>query len=219
MKVGTDAILLGAWASLDAQPESILDIGSGTGILALQMARRSQAIQIDAVEIDHDAYEQCVENFENSPWSDRLFCYHASIQEFVSEIDEAYDLIISNPPYFSEDIKTNDDARNKARFTDALPFDHLLICAAHLLTPEGSFQLILPKSEEEAFIELAATIGLHPKRICHVKGTQKAEIKRILLELTRKKEPVTVSELIIETERHKYTPEFVALTREFYLDM
>ena len=100
MKIGTDGVLLGAWVSLKNNPFSILDIGAGTGIIALQLAQRSHAEMIDALEIDENAYEQCVDNFENSQWGDRLFCYHASLEEFVEEIEDKYDLIISNPPFF-----------------------------------------------------------------------------------------------------------------------
>jgi tRNA1Val (adenine37-N6)-methyltransferase len=100
MKIGTDSVLLGAWSSINHHPFSVLDIGSGTGFLALMLAQPRKAELIDALEID-DAYEQCVENFENSPWSDHLFCYHASLQEFTEDIEEHYDLIISNPPYYA----------------------------------------------------------------------------------------------------------------------
>ena len=119
MKVGTDGVLLGAWCSLDTYPDSILDIGSGTGLLSLMMAQRSDAMTIDAVEIDENAYEQTVENFEQSDWGDRLFCYHTSFQDFVKEMmeeDEKYDYIISNPPFYTDDYETQDLARNSARF-------------------------------------------------------------------------------------------------------
>ena len=106
MKIGTDAVLLGAWCPIENNPFSILDIGSGTGILSLMLAQRSNAEQIDAIEIDEDAYEECVINFENSPWSDRLFCFHASLDEFIEEPEIEYDIIISNPPFYSEDFKT-----------------------------------------------------------------------------------------------------------------
>ena len=146
MKIGTDGVLLGAWVSLENAPQSILDIGAGTGVIALQLAQRSLAETIDAIEIDDDAYEQCTHNFETSLWADRLFCYHASIQEFVSEmpageagIAETYDLIVSNPPFYTEDYKTERNARDKARFTDSLPFEHLVISAAHLLSEDRNF--------------------------------------------------------------------------------
>mgnify|MGYP001801172326 FL=1 len=119
MKIGTDGVLLGAWTPITNQTASILDIGTGTGIISLMVAQRSFAEVIDAIEIDTDTYEQAVENFEASPWGDRLFCYHASFQEFVAEIDEQYDLLISNPPFYAEDYKTSNKKRDIARFEDA----------------------------------------------------------------------------------------------------
>ena len=133
MKIGTDAVLLGAWVNLENNPFSVLDIGAGTGILSLMLAQRSYAELIDALEIDDNAYEQCVGNFEQSPWGDRLFCYHASLQQFTEEIEDKYDLIISNPPFYSENYKTDNTQRDLARFTDALPFEHLLYGTAKLL--------------------------------------------------------------------------------------
>jgi len=218
MKIGTDGVLLGAWVSLENNPQTILDIGTGTGLIALQLAQRSLAETIDAVEIDNEAYEQCTSNFEESPWADRLFCYHASIQEFASEIDETYDLIISNPPFYSEDYKTENDARDLARFTDALPFQHLIVCAAHLLSETGVFALILPKKEEENFNKLAAEHGLYPTRICHVKGTFTSEVKRSLLTFSKEHKTPTVESLVIETGRHQYTDAYKNIVNAFYLD-
>ena len=135
MKIGTDGVLLGAWASLQNTPTSILDIGAGTGIIALQLAQRSSAELIDAIEIDENAYEQCVENFEASPWGDRLFCYHADMNEFTEEMTgEHYDLIVSNPPFYSEDYTSGNSTRDMARFTQALPFEHLLDSISLLLS-------------------------------------------------------------------------------------
>lgn len=104
MKISTDGILLGAWTPIYHNPVNILDIGAGTGLISLMLAQRSNAEAIDAIEIDDDAYEECVENFERSPWSDRLFCYHASFLEFVAEIDDQFDLIVSNPPFFANAV-------------------------------------------------------------------------------------------------------------------
>ncbi len=122
MKIGTDGVLLGAWASLAHQPDSILDIGTGTGVIALMLAQRSPAMLIDALEIDEDAYEQAVENFEQSDWGDRLFCYHAAFDEFVEEMqdEENYELIISNPPFYAEDYTSENSQRNQARFAEAV---------------------------------------------------------------------------------------------------
>ena len=108
MKVGTDGVLLGAWCSVDNYPDSVLDIGSGTGVVSLMIAQRSDAMTIDAVEIEENAYEQTVENFEESDWSDRLYCYNATFQEFATEMadeDETYNLIVSNPPFYNDDFK------------------------------------------------------------------------------------------------------------------
>jgi tRNA1Val (adenine37-N6)-methyltransferase len=219
MKIGTDSVLLGAWASLDHNPFSVLDIGAGTGVLSLMIAQRSNAELIDALEIDSDAYEQCVENFEQSPWGDRLFCYHASLDEFTSEIDEQYDLIISNPPFYSEDSKTNILERDLARFQDAMPFQHLLECASKLLSENGLFSVIIPYKEEQNFIKLASDFSLFPNRILHVKGAENTPIKRSLIEFSSIEKTVISSNLIIETERHNYTKDYIDLTKDFYLKM
>ena len=147
MKVGTDSVLLGAWSSLKHAPKSILDIGAGTGVLALIMAQRSSAEIIDALEIDAEAYEQCVYNFENSDWGDRLFCYHAALKDFTVEIEDSYDLIISNPPFFTDNFKSGNEARDKARFEEALPFEQLLNSASKLLTKSGQLNVVIPFSE------------------------------------------------------------------------
>ena len=124
MKVGTDGVLLGAWTSLAHDPASILDIGTGTGVIALMLAQRSSAELIDALEIDEDAYEQAVENFENSDWGDRLFCYHAVFDEFVEEMqdEEKYELIVSNPPFYSADYSSG-DAKSCLLYTSPSPRD------------------------------------------------------------------------------------------------
>jgi len=219
MKIGTDGVLLGAWVSVRKNIFSILDIGSGTGVIALQLAQRTQAELIDAIEIDENAFEQCVDNFENSPWADRLFCYHASAQDFATEIDEAYDLIISNPPFYSEDYKTENDARDTARFTDALPFEHLIGCVYNLLSEDGIFALILPRKEEDSFIEMASEAGLFPKRICRVRGNVTSEEKRSLIEFSFQTNEVQIELLIIENQRHIYTEAYKNLVQDFYLKM
>mgnify|MGYP000963171132 FL=1 len=140
MKVGTDGVLLGAWTSLDNQPLSILDIGAGTGIISLLLAQRSLSETIDAVELDENAYEECVDNFEASDWGDRLFCYHTSAQQFAEEIDDTYDLIVSNPPFYTDHFKSENKARNKARFTDSLSFKDLTKAVSKLLSSHGFFK-------------------------------------------------------------------------------
>ncbi|MEW7277747.1 methyltransferase [Aquimarina sp. 2201CG1-2-11] len=220
MKIGTDGVLLGAWTPIPKETASILDIGAGTGIISLMAAQRSYAEVIDAIEIDTDAYEQTVENFESSPWGDRLFCYHASFQEFVAEIDEQYDLLISNPPFFAEDYKTSNKKRDMARFEDALPFEHLLAGATKLLSDHGNLALILPYKQEQRIVTLANQLKLYPEKITRVKGTPTSEIKRSLLFFGRHKEKsCEINELIIENSRHNYTDDYTLLTKDFYLKM
>jgi tRNA1Val (adenine37-N6)-methyltransferase len=219
MKVGTDAVLLGAWSALDHMPNTILDIGSGTGILALIMAQRSTAELIDALEIDADAYEQCVYNFETSDWGDRLFCYHASLDEFVGEIEDTYDLIISNPPFYTDHFKSRNEARNKARFEDALPFEELLTSVSKLLSVTGQLNVIIPFSEEINFISLAKNVDLYPIRILRVRGQEESPVKRSLISFTFQENKIEVSELTIEITRHHYTLEYINLTKDFYLKL
>ena len=220
MKIGTDGVLLGAWTPIDNNPANILDIGTGTGVIALMLAQRSNAQQIDALEIDEEAYEQAVDNFENSPWSDRLFCFHAGLDEFVEEPEDEYDLIVSNPPFYTEDYKSDNEQRDLARFADAMPFEDLIEAADLLLSENGIFAVIIPFKEEDRFLAIAKEYELYPFKITHVKGTPTSETKRSLLAFSRKETiDFPVDELIIETSRHQYTPEYITLTRDFYLKM
>jgi len=227
MKIGTDGVLLGAWTPIENNPFSVLDIGTGTGIIALMLAQRSSARQIDALEIDENAYEQATDNFENSPWNDRLFCFHTALDEFVEEPEDEYDLIVSNPPFYSENYKSENEQRDLARFQDAMPFEDLIEAAALLLSENGIFSVIIPFKEEENFLALAAAYELFPLKITRVKGTPITETKRSLLAFSRnalpdgrQKNPTfLVDELIIETARHLYTPEYIELTKDFYLKM
>lgn len=219
MKIGTDGVLLGAWVSLQNNPYSILDIGAGTGLIALQLAQRSHAETIDAIELDNDAYEQCVENFEASPWADRLFCYHASLDEFVAEIDETYDLIVSNPPFYTEQVSSGDESRDTARQNLALPFDELVQSVKKLLSTNGSFATVIPFKEEKHFIALAKKNYLYLNRLTRVRGTSATEVKRSLLQFSFQKTALVENELIIEIGRHQYTQEYKKLTAPFYLKM
>ena len=224
MKIGTDGVLLGAWTPLINNPFNVLDIGAGTGILSLMLAQRSNAAPnnvgiIDAIEIDEDAYEQCVENFEASPWGDKLFCFHAGLDEFVDEPEDEYDLIISNPPFYTDDYKSDNSSRDLARFEDALPFEELIEAAALLLSDNGIFSVIIPYKEEERFVAMCKILDLFPLKITRVKGTPTSEIKRSLLAFCRMEQTPLIDELIIEISRHNYTPEYIELTKEFYLKM
>ncbi len=220
MKIGTDAVLLGAWCPINNNPFSILDIGAGTGILSLMLAQRSNAQQIDAIEIEENAYEQCVENFEASHWGDRLFCYHASLNDFINEPEDQYDIIISNPPFYSEDYKTDNSQRDLARFQDALPFEELVKATTLLLSENGIFAVIIPFKEENQLLNLCAQAELFPIKMTRVKGTPTGPIIRSLLAFKRYELPVlSANELVIESSRHMYTEAYTKLTRDFYLKM
>ncbi len=222
MKVGTDGVLLGAWSSVENYPDTILDIGAGTGVISLMLAQRCDAMTIDAVELDENAYEQTVQNFENSDWGDRLYGYNASFQEFANEIaeeNETYDLIVSNPPFYTDDFETEDTARNKARFTSALSFDNLLEGVLKILGENGVFATIIPYKEEADFIKLAEKNNLFLHRVCHVRGTATTEVKRSLLEFSLHSKEQLTTELTIEISRHQYTQEYINLTKDFYLKM
>ncbi|WP_127846775.1 tRNA1(Val) (adenine(37)-N6)-methyltransferase [Psychroflexus aestuariivivens] len=219
MKIGTDAVLLGAWINIPESTQSILDVGAGTGILGLQMAQRSFAETIDAVELDSAAYEECVDNFENSPWGDRLFCYHFDFKNFSKEMDEKYDLIISNPPFFkvSENISTEE--RNTARSQSELSFEELLKGVNQLLTLTGNFAVVIPYEREKEFIEMATQFNLFPNQILNVRGQFNSKIKRSLINFCREKSSIEIDELTIEISRHNYTTEYIELVEDFYLKM
>lgn len=222
MKVGTDGVLLGAWCAVDKYPETILDIGAGTGVIALMLAQRCDAMTIDAVEIDAAAYEQTVDNFEKSDWADRLYCYNATFQEFADEIyeeEETYDIIISNPPFYTDNFQTKYISRNKARFTTSLSFEDLINGVSKILSKNGVFNVIIPVKEKENFIALAQKKHLFVNKLCDVQGTPSSEVKRCLLAFSFHQKDQQQESLIIETKRHQYTEEYIQLTKDFYLKM
>lgn len=219
MKVGTDGVLLGAWANLDFYPNSILDIGAGTGLIALMMAQRCDAVTIDAIELNDEAYEQTVENFENSEWGDRLFCYHASLAEFTDEIDDKYDFIISNPPFYTSTYKELPEDRAMARHAESLTYVDLLNSTAKLLSEQGNCAFIIPFEEEENFLKIAEENQLYPNRITRVKGAVNTAVKRSLLQFSFLKTEVIFSELTLELSRHNYTEDYKSLVQDFYLKL
>jgi len=222
MKVGTDGVLLGAWCATDTYPDTILDVGTGTGIIALMLAQRFDAMTIDGVEVDENAYEQTVANFEESDWGDRLYCYNSTFQNFADEIadeEETYDLIVTNPPFYTDEFETENDARNKARFTSSLSFLELITGVVKILSSDGKFAIVIPYKEEENFINLANENKLFLNRICRVQGNKTSAIKRCLLEFSFHQTAIKEENLIIEIERHQYTDEYINLTKDFYLKM
>lgn len=215
MKVGTDGVLLGAWFKT---PEGdILDIGTGTGLIALMAAQRTKTALIDAIEVEQEAFKQASENIKNSNWSNRIAAHNCSIQNYHPR--KKYDLIISNPPFFVDSTKAPNSERNKARHTDELSFSDLINAVNRLLNHDGFFSLILPIAESEHFIELANDQNLYLNRTCIVKPNPVKPAKRVLMEFSFYKKDLIQDELTIETEtRHQYTKEYISLTQDFYLN-
>ncbi|NDV82632.1 tRNA1(Val) (adenine(37)-N6)-methyltransferase [Bacteroides sp. 51] len=216
MKVGTDGVLLGAWSDV-AQTSRILDVGTGTGLVALMIAQRSQA-RIVALEMDKDAISQAEENIENSPWKDRIEVIEQDFTTFVSE--EKFDLIVSNPPYFVDSLECPGKQRTMARHNNSLRYDELLEGVARLLTDGGRFCVIIPTDVSESLKTQAAVLGLFVHKQLSVITTPGKPPKRTLIEFVPDPE-VTCDrkELLLEIERHQYSPEYIALTQDFYLNM
>ena len=213
MKVGTDGVLLGAWANSD-NVKRILDIGTGTGVIALQMAQRNPIAHIYAVEIDDTAAKRARANFDISPWAERLTVEQTAVQEFAPA--EKFDLIVSNPPYFVDSLLPPDAKRSTARHTHDLTFEELDSAVCRLLDDNGRFALILPVTEFEKYLALTQ---LHLVRRCDVCPVEGGAIKRIMGEFA--KQPTTEIEIeniaIERGRRGDYTDNYRALTKDFYL--
>lgn len=220
MKIGTDGMLLGAWSLVHPDAANLLDIGTGTGIVALMMAQRYTDLEIDAVEPHEEAHAAATSNFERSPWGDRLFCYHAFVQELLDEEDMKYDCITCNPPYF-KDAGIADDGRSLARDTETLPLDQLLVCAYELLNENGSLNLVLPTQLYEQLDGLLTQIALSRKRHTRVRGNASAPYKRHLVELVKTAEYLQLEqgELTLEQSRHNYTPQAHKLLEDFLIKL
>lgn len=216
MKVGTDGVLLGAWAEVK-DTKRILDIGAGTGLISLMLAQRSSA-QIDAVELNEDAANQAAENVAVSTWSCRINVHTSSIQNFAQQSTQTYDCIVSNPPYFQQSLKSPSEHRSIARHTDELSFGELLTAVDALLSEDGQFSVILPSTESEIFIPLAETLALYCNKKTAVIPREGAAAKRYLMSFCRTKQNLEVDNLVIETNaRHVYSEQYIELTKDYYL--
>lgn len=218
MKVGTDAVLLGSWTRIE-NCRKILDIGTGSGIIALMLAQRSQAA-IDAIDIDKEACIQAQENVQAAPFNNPICVIHSDLAHYARICNSHYDLIVSNPPYFINSLKCPDQQRNTARHTDTLFLSDLLQESCRLLAPAGRIALVLPYEQLDELRYTTLEKRLHIIRQTHVIPCTGGVPKRLLIELSKEKQmDVTPDILVIEESRHQYTEEYKALTRDFYLKM
>lgn len=219
MKVGTDGVLLGAFADLK-DSVNILDIGSGTGLIALMAAQRNSKAEIDALEIDLESYKQMLENFNNSPWNERLTGIHTDFNDFVKESTKKYSHIISNPPFFSQSKLPDKKARNLARHDTALTYQQLVKGSVKLMNPSAKLSIIIPDVDFEMFDNLCKDCLLFLRRRYCVLPTPHKDAKRLLLTYSLSEGVFESKTLVIESGgRHNYSPEYIELTREFYLGM
>lgn len=216
MKVGTDGVLLGAWAGT-GQSKQILDVGTGTGLIALLLAQRNPEARITALEIDEAAASQAEDNVAHSPWADRIEVVCNDFHFFQTE--KKFDLIVSNPPYFVDALNCPDKQRNLARHACELNYELLFSRSAHLLWEQGSVSIIIPAEVERLVIDTAWKYKLYPDRRLRVFTKPGKPCRRVLLSFSFQERECTEEELCIEVVHHQYTPEYIALTRDFYLKM
>ena len=211
-KVGTDSMLLGAWTSSNFK--HILDIGTGTGILALMMAQKNPDAKIFAIEPDKDSCLEASLNFANSVFSKRINPVSTSLQEFTST--EKFDLIICNPPYFENSTLSEDEARNRARHTTSLPIPDLYKKVSHLLEQQGRFNLIIPFEQESAHVKAAEKEHLYPVEILRTKREDNI-FKRSLISFSNSKESMKEEAIVVKFSNNKYSKEYISITKDFYL--
>ncbi|MEI8112745.1 MAG: methyltransferase [Bacteroidia bacterium] len=218
MKVGMDGVLLGAWTDTSAA-ERILDIGTGTGLIALMMAQKNSSARIDAVEIDPDAFRESALNVQQSPWNDRIQIKLSAFQDVAKQNEHKYNLIVSNPPFFAENgLKAPSKNRAQARHSDSLPLEVLISGAANMLTEIGRIALILPVESLPEIQQLCLSNKLYISRLCRIKPNPVKPDFRILVELAQSECTTIEERLMIEFEtHHDYTLEYKELTRDFYL--
>ena len=219
MKVGTDGVLLGAWAPID-EVNSVLDIGTGTGLISMMLAQRTEKGKIVAIEVDESAANQAKANFANCNWKDKLEVVQQAIQDFAKETEMQFDLIVCNPPFFSGGTFSANQDRNNVRHTIKLPHGDLLQAARSLLKSDGKFCVILPFIEGLRFQELARNYNLYCTAITEVHPKQDKPVERMLMQFEHAEKAVKQDKLIIQKEkRNDWTEEYMALTGDFYLKM
>jgi len=217
MKVGTDGVLLGAWTMPSSYPHQILDIGTGTGLVAIMLAQRFTRSQIHAIDIDQASAEEAQFNAQSSPWSERLNIAHCALQDYNPS--NKYDLIVSNPPYFRNTTQYQDQARANARNNDSLNLEYLVEKSYELLNENGELTFIVPSNEFETIQSLAEKFNFYISKLCWIKGNHQSLIKRLLISISKRKDILEENSLTIENSRHNYTEEYRDLCKDFYLKL
>lgn len=218
MKVGTDGVLLGAWAKCTGAPSRILDIGTGSGLISLMMAQRFPDSEITAIEIDSRAARQAKENVSRSVFANRIQVVCSDFFDWNTDPDNHYDLIISNPPFYSNAHPAITQTRSIARHDKQFNWSQLLEKSSEITSAEGELALILPPSVYDSLP--AASFGWHLKAMCRVKSTPHKTAHRLLLMFAKKQQGTVFTELTIENQgRHNYSEEYISLTKAFYLHM
>ncbi|WP_024994800.1 tRNA1(Val) (adenine(37)-N6)-methyltransferase [Phocaeicola paurosaccharolyticus] len=215
MKVGTDGVLIAAWANFD-NARTILDVGCGTGLISIIAAQRNPYARITGVDIDSDAVEQAAQNAYDTEWRERIEIINS---DFCLFDNVRYDVIVSNPPYFTEQIKSPDKSRSIARSCDTLDYKRLIEKSAEILNESGRLSIILPYNYYEEVIEHGINNKLYPERVAKVYPLPDSNVKRVMVELSRDQKDTVYEDIVIEKSRHNYSDEYIKLTKDFYLKM
>ena len=219
MKIGTDAVLLGAWTPVKDNCQQILEIGCGCGVISLMLAQRSNAA-ITGIDIDASSVEEAMENAQNSPWKNRIDFQHISAQAFcVEENKQRFDLIVSNPPFFEDSLKSPFEKRNLSRHTDTLSFDELAECVNYCLSDLGNFAVILPAKESDRIISSCHTYNLSCTCILQILPFTSKPANRVILLFSRQKQAMKTRNLAIRDSDGNYSHEYRQLTEEFYVNI
>jgi len=215
MKVNTDGVLLGAWVEKN-NPKKILDIGTGTGVIAIMMAQKFHESKIIAIEIDDDAAKDAIFNVENCKWKNRISVLHSDFINFAQKTTEKFDLIVSNPPYFENQLKAQNSKRTLARHTSALPFEKLAQNISKILSEAGCFSVVLPYENHENFIHLCSKFKLFCSRKTLIYPKENKKSNRVMLDFTKQINKTTENKIYIR-KNVNYSSEYLEMTKNFYL--
>ncbi len=217
MKVGTDAVLLGAWANVE-NAKNILEIGCGSGVISLMLAQGSKA-QIEAIDIDKNSVIQANENFQISPWPNQLNAFHFSLNDFRKEISKKFDLIVSNPPFFNDSLKSPNKNKTRSKHTDELNYSDLAQGIQHFLSPQGKACLVLPYTESKTFIELARIEKLFLNNQLLIKPKVDKKPNRVLMEFSFKKSATEENEIYLREADNSFSENYKDLCKDYYLNL